>query len=145
MIQVNAAGTSPIQTEPLIVVAATVVQDGQLLVVSKKAAPEVFYLPGGKPDGNEKPLETLVRECEEELGVRPVEPRLLAAVESVAALEGVPLLMTVFAARLSGPPVPAAELACLRWVSGHEKDIRIAPAVRDHVLPLLREKGLLAA
>ncbi|MGW2594193.1 NUDIX hydrolase [Streptomyces sp. NPDC001515] len=137
--------TPPARTEPLIVVAAAVVQSGKLLVVSKKAAPEIFYLPGGKPDAGEEPLGTLVRECEEELGVRPVEPRLLTDVESVAALEGVPLAMTVFESRLSGTPVPAAELAHLRWVSGHEEDIRIAPAVRDHVLPLLRRKGLLAA
>lgn len=145
MAQGNAAAAPPAQTEPLIVVAATVVRGGRLLMVSKKAAPNVFYLPGGKPDADEEPLETLVRECEEELGVRPVEPRLLAEIESIAALEGVPLRMTVFEARLSGTPVPAAELAHLRWASGHEKDLCIAPAVRDHVLPLLRKKGLLAA
>lgn len=136
---------SPSRSESLVVVAAAVVQDGQLLVVSKKAAPEIFYLPGGKPDADEMPLETLVREFEEELGVQPAEPQLLAEVESVAALEGVPMLMTVFEARLSGVPNPAAELAHMRWVSGHEEDLRLAPAVRDHVLPLLRQKGMLAA
>ncbi|MFI8197039.1 NUDIX domain-containing protein [Streptomyces sp. NPDC085942] len=93
MTQGNAAAAPPAQTEPLIVVAATVVRGGRLLMVSKKAAPDVFYLPGGKPDADEEPLETLVRECEEELGVRPVEPRLLAEIESIAALEGVPLRM----------------------------------------------------
>jgi hypothetical protein len=35
---------------PLIVAAAAVVRAGALLVVSKRAAPEVFYLPGGKPE-----------------------------------------------------------------------------------------------
>ncbi|MFF7361552.1 NUDIX domain-containing protein [Streptomyces sp. NPDC008125] len=145
MTQGNLAAMSPAQGESLVVVAAAVVRDGRLLVVSKKAAPEIFYLPGGKPDADEEPLETLVREFEEELGVQPMEPRLLAEVESVAALEGVPMLMTVFEARLSGAPSPAAELAHMRWVSGREEDLRLAPAVRDHVLPLLRQKGLLAA
>ncbi|MFF4259628.1 NUDIX domain-containing protein [Streptomyces sp. NPDC001663] len=135
---------APGATEPLAVVAAAIVEEGRLLVVSKRAAPDVFYLPGGKPDAGEEPLDTLSRELDEELGVQPVEPRFLAEVEAVAALEGIPMRMTVFAARLDGLPEPAAELADLRWVSGHERDIHLAPAVQDHVLPLLRHSGLLA-
>ncbi|WP_082317665.1 NUDIX domain-containing protein [Streptomyces sp. NRRL WC-3549] len=50
-------------------VAAAVVSGGRLLVVSKKSAPEVFYLPGGKPDQGEEALEALTRELIEELGV----------------------------------------------------------------------------
>ncbi|GGZ22198.1 NUDIX domain-containing protein [Streptomyces nitrosporeus] len=144
MDQGNTAADSPVRTEPLVVVAAVVVQDGRLLVVSKKAAPGIFYLPGGKPDAGEDALGTLTREFEEELGVRPLEPRLLADVESIAALEGVPMRMTVFEALLSGTPSPAAELAHMRWVSGDEEGLHLAPAVRDHVLPLLRRKGVLA-
>ncbi|GAA2411698.1 NUDIX domain-containing protein [Streptomyces glaucosporus] len=128
---------------PLAVVAAAVVREGRLLVVSKRAAPDVFYLPGGKPGPGEGPLETLVRELDEELGVEPLEPRLLARVEAVAALEGVPLRLTVFGARFEGEPRPAAELADLRWITGRESGIRLSPALRDHVLPLLRRRGAL--
>ncbi|MGW3498711.1 NUDIX hydrolase [Streptomyces sp. NPDC001020] len=128
--------------KPLGVVAAAIVQEGRLLVVSKKAAPEVFYLPGGKPEVGEEPLEALVRELDEELGVHPMEPRFLADVEALAALEGVPMKMTVFEASISQVPRPAAELADLRWISGDEPDVRLAPAVRDQVLPLLRQGGL---
>ncbi|MFF4078886.1 NUDIX domain-containing protein [Streptomyces sp. NPDC001777] len=145
MEQVHVTGSSSVRSEPLVVVAAAVVRDGRLLVVSKKAAPEIFYLPGGKPDADEGAQETLVREFEEELGVRPLDPRFLVDVEAVAALEGVPMRMTVFRARLGGTPFPAAELARMRWVSGHEEDLHLAPAVRDHVLPLLRQQGVLAA
>lgn len=130
--------------EPLVVVAAAVVRAGRLLVVSKQAAPSIFYLPGGKPDPAEKPLDALSRELDEELGVRPVEPRLLADVEAIAALEGVPMRMTVYEAGISRAPRPAAELADLRWISGADDGVELAPAVRDHVLPLLREQGLLA-
>ncbi|MFB6674819.1 NUDIX domain-containing protein [Streptomyces sp. NPDC056390] len=133
----------PDELEPLVVVAAAIVQEGRLLVVSKQAAPEVFYLPGGKPDADEEPIEALTRELDEELGVQPLEPRFLTDVEALAALEGVPMKMTVFEARISRTPQPAAELADLKWVSGHESDLRIAPAVRDHVLPLLRQHGVL--
>jgi 8-oxo-dGTP pyrophosphatase MutT (NUDIX family) len=122
---------------PLVVVAAAVVRDGRLLVVCKRAAPDVFYLPGGKPEAGEEPLATLARELGEELGVAPVEPRLWGDVEAPAALEGVPMRMTVYLAGIDGEPRPAAELAGLRWVTGREDDVRLAPAVRDHVLPAL--------
>ncbi|MGW8376804.1 NUDIX domain-containing protein [Streptomyces sp. ODS28] len=133
----------------LLVSAAAVVEGGRLLLVSKQAAPEVFYLPGGKPDPGEGPLDALTRELREELGAEPVGPRLLAEVEAPAALEGVPMRMTVYEAGLSRAPRPAAELAELRWYSGAEEDaaeggLRLAPAVRDHVLPLLRDTGRLA-
>lgn len=46
--------------------------------------------------------------------------------------------MTVYEADITGDPRPAAELAAPRWITGAEPDDRIAPAVRDHVPPLLR-------
>ncbi|MFG2359114.1 NUDIX domain-containing protein [Streptomyces sp. NPDC048521] len=132
------------EAELLVVVAAAIIQEGRLLVVSKKAAPSVFCLPGGKPDLGETPVETLVRELDEELGVRPLDPRFLADVEARAALEGVPMKMTVFEASISEVPRAASELADLRWISGGEPDVQLAPAVRDRVLPLLRQNGLVA-
>ena len=126
------------------VVAAAVVEGGRLLVVSKKAAPEVFYLPGGKPEPGESPERTLLRELDEELGVVPSGLELLAEVEDVAALEGVPMRMTVYAARLDGRPEPAAELAGMRWTDGGDSPgVRLAPAVSGQVVPLLRELGWL--
>ncbi|MFJ9901102.1 NUDIX domain-containing protein [Streptomyces sp. NPDC091280] len=123
--------------------AAVIVREGRLLVVSKRAAPDVFYLPGGKPEAGEEPLDTLIRELDEELGICPLSPRFLAVVEAPAALEGVPMRMTVFAAGMSQEPRPAAELAALRWIPGGEPDVRLAPAVRDHILPLLRRNGMI--
>ncbi|MFB7469698.1 NUDIX domain-containing protein [Kitasatospora sp. NPDC056184] len=128
---------------PLVVVAAAVVEDGRLLVVSKTAAPDVFYLPGGKPDAGEEPLAALTRELAEELGAAPVGPRHLVDIEAVAALEGVPMRMAVYRAGLDRAPAPAAELADLRWTDGLDPALRLAPAVRDHLVPLLRERGLL--
>ncbi|MET9773237.1 NUDIX domain-containing protein [Streptomyces sp. NPDC006367] len=124
--------------------AAAIVRQGRLLVVSKRAAPDVFYLPGGKPDAGEGPLDALTRELDEELGVAPRRPRLLARIDSVAVLEKVPMRLTLFEAHIDRPPRPAAELADMRWISGHESGIRLAPAVTDHVLPLLRQAGSMA-
>jgi hypothetical protein len=46
--------------------------------------------------------------------------------------------LTVFSAALEGRPAPAAEIAALRWTDGtEERGVTLAPAVRDHVVPLL--------
>ena len=48
------------------VIAAAVLGPRGLLLVSKRAAPEVFYLPGGKLDPGEAPLDCLRRELRED-------------------------------------------------------------------------------
>jgi len=127
------------------VVAAAIIEKGRLLVVSKQAAPEVFYLPGGKPEPGEDARATLLRELHEELGVRPQGLTLLADFHGIAALERAPMLMTVFAATLAERPRPAAELARLAWTTGADGyRPLLAPAVRDQVIPHLRASGRLA-
>ncbi|WP_328473885.1 NUDIX domain-containing protein [Streptomyces sp. NBC_00448] len=86
--------------------AATALREGRLLLVSKRAAPDVFHLPGGKPDPGEEPRETLRRELAEELGVRPSDPRPLTESAGPAALEGAPMPLTVYEAGIDGPPRP---------------------------------------
>ncbi|WP_432483793.1 NUDIX hydrolase [Kineococcus esterisolvens] len=126
------------------VVAAAVVVDGHLLTVSKQAAPDVFYLPGGKPDGDEPEIDTLLRELTEELQVQPVGAEPYLVVEAPAALEAVPMRMSVYRCDLSAPPQRAAEIAAVHWCTGEEPaGGRLAPAVRDAVVPRLREDGLL--
>jgi 8-oxo-dGTP diphosphatase len=140
-----ASGTHP-PAPGLAVVAAAVIEQGRLLVVSKQAAPDVFYLPGGPPAAGETARETLVRELRQELGAWPAALTLLGQFDGPAALESVPMRMTVFAARLSGPPRAAAELAALGWTSGADDYApRLAPAVRQQVIPFLRRTGRLAA
>lgn len=126
------------------VVAAAIVERGRLLVVSKMAAPSVFYLPGGKPEPGENLEQTLTRELDEELGVRPVGSRLLGEVNEIAAIERVPMRMIVFTAQLEAEPYPAAELATLAWTTGRDEYAPLlAPAVSRHVIPLLRAAGSL--
>jgi 8-oxo-dGTP diphosphatase len=127
------------------VVAAAVVEDGKLLVASKQAAPDIFYIPGGKPEPGESDEAALRRELHEELGVTAGPLEHLAVVKETAALEGVPMELTVFATHLIGEPAPAAELAALHWTDGRDAGLRLAPAVEHHLLPLLRSRGLLDA
>jgi 8-oxo-dGTP diphosphatase len=118
------------------VIAAAVLGPRGLLLVSKRAAPDVFYLPGGKPEPGEQPLDCLERELAEELGVGIGSADPFAEVRAPAALEDVEMWMTVFLTRLAGTPAPAAEIAAVRWWP-HDRGLRLAPAVRDGVIPRL--------
>jgi 8-oxo-dGTP diphosphatase len=126
------------------VIAAAVLERRGLLLVSKRAAPDVFYLPGGKPESGEEPLACLERELAEELGVGVATAAPFAEVRAPAALEGVEMWMTVFLTRLAGVPAPAAEIAALRWWPESQR-LSLAPAVRDVVIPRLRALSLLPA
>jgi len=126
----------PGSVSPLRVIAAAVVEDDRLLLVSKRAAPAMFYLPGGKPEPREEPLACLRRELAEELAVGVDDVELLGDVRAPAALEDVEMLMTVYRCRLVGTPTPAAEIAALAWWPDG-RVLTLAPAVRDHVIPRL--------
>ena len=124
------------------VIAAAVLGSRGLLLVSKRAAPDVFYLPGGKPERGETALDCLGRELREELGVGIVAAEPFAEVHAPAALEGVEMWMTVFLTRLRGAPAPAAEIAAVRWWP-REPAPRLAPAISACVIPRLRLAGRL--
>jgi 8-oxo-dGTP pyrophosphatase MutT (NUDIX family) len=127
------------------VVAAAVVNGGKLLLVSKREAPDVFYLPGGKPETGEEPLETLARELAEELGVAIVDSEVLGLVSDEAALEGTAMEMQVYRVSVAGVIASRAEIARVAWVGANgESPGRLAPAIRNHVLPQLVAHQLVA-
>lgn len=124
------------------VIAAAVVESRRLLLVSKRAAPAVYYLPGGKPEPREAALECLAREIREELGVGIANASFFRHVRAPAALEKVDMLMSVYLARLDGAPVPAGEIASIAWWPG-QRDFKLAPAIGRSVIPALTRAGLL--
>lgn len=138
---VRRGGCDDARVAELRVIAAAVLHERQLMLVSKHAAPDVHYLPGGKPEVGEAPLDCLHREVLEELGCRVIEPRPFAEVRAPAALERVEMHMSVYLARLDGTPAPAAEIASLIWWP--RESVTLAPAVRDHVIPRLQRHRLL--
>lgn len=115
-----------------------------MLLVSKRAAPDVFYLPGGKPEARERPLETLARELAEELGVAIVSSQPFGIVSDEAALEGTTMEMRVYLVSVQGVIRPRAEIAGVAWVGANgESPGRLAPAIRNHVLPQLAARQLI--
>ncbi len=134
-----------VATDPLRVVGAAILADRKLLLVSKRAAPDVFYLPGGKPEAGEPPLATLARELREELGVAVVRSELLSVVSEQAALERRPMEMAVYLAAVEGDVAAQAEIAELAWVAADGRSPgTLAPAIRHHVLPQLAARRLIA-
>jgi len=121
----------------LVVVAAAIVAERGLLLVSKQAAPEVFYLPGGKPEPGETNEACLSREVAEELGASIETSRLFTVVSGVAALEGTPMEMTVYLATLDREPRAASEIAALDWFEPRRQFAGVvAPAVARSVVRL---------
>lgn len=111
------------------------VSEGQLLLV-RPARETAFYLPGGKIEAGETPVEALRREVREELSVE-LDPDTIAPVGTVQADawgfdDGTQVAMSCFAANLLGEPSPAGEIAEMGWFTSRSYTAAgtSAPAVR---------------
>ncbi len=114
---------------------------GRLLVVRKRGS-GLFQLPGGKPEPGESAEQAGVRETREEVGLEIGALALLGRYRAPAANEPDAVVdATVLLAVHRGEPVAAAEIAETRWLDpdGGEP-VALAPLLRDHVLPALRER-----
>lgn len=124
-------------TPPVIRVVAGLVTDpgGRLLLVRKRGTHR-FMQAGGKPEAGESPRAALVRELEEELGLRVPEDALepVGAFVTEAANEaGHRLEADVFRLEITTPVSPRAEIEELRWCTPAE-----AAALGDRLAPLAR-------
>ncbi|MFD0775015.1 (deoxy)nucleoside triphosphate pyrophosphohydrolase [Streptomonospora algeriensis] len=105
-----------------IVVGAAIVRDGAVLAAQRAHPPVMrgrWELPGGKVDPGESDTAALVRECEEELGVRIAPVRRIGGdVSFPARADGSAAVLRVWLAELpAGQPEPRAlEHLSLRWL-----------------------------
>ncbi|SDG88514.1 8-oxo-dGTP pyrophosphatase MutT, NUDIX family [Pseudomonas flavescens] len=113
---------------------------GRLLLVRKRGT-GMFMLPGGKSDKGETPMQTLLRELHEELGLQLPESAFTALghFSAAAANEAnTRIEADLFRAPLPHPVQPAAELEELRWLNACEpRTDDLAPLLRHQVLPLI--------
>lgn len=131
---------------PIIKVTGVVLRraNGDVLTVRKRNT-GMFMFPGGKPEAGETPLDTAIREVEEELGLILAPEDLVPVGEWMTDAANEPghgLHSHVFLGLnlLAETPAPAREIAELRWqpVDGVEDVADLAPLARWYAIPAVR-------
>ncbi|MCI8889073.1 MAG: NUDIX domain-containing protein [Hungatella sp.] len=125
-------------------VAYLYLKDGKILSTRSKGK-DKYYLPGGKREGRESDLETLVREIKEELTVDIIEStaRFYGVFEAQAhgKEEGVLVKMTCYTAEYSGELKADSEIAEIVWLTS--ADAALVSPVDQLIFADLKDKGLL--
>jgi 8-oxo-dGTP diphosphatase len=106
-----------------IIVGAAIIVQGRVLACERADPPEVagkWEFPGGKVEHGESEIDALIRECDEELGVRVEVGDRVGGDVRLAHGRAV---LKVYAARLVGKAEPQAlEHGELRWLGADELD-----------------------
>lgn len=99
-----------------------------------------YGFPGGKLEAGESPEDAVIRETEEELGVKPTN---VVYKDTYRALtpEGRGIEMFVFTGEVSGDIKPTNEIAELYWLTYEQMAGGVSlltPMTIDHVMPMLK-------
>ncbi len=119
-------------------------KDGQILSTLSKGK-DTYYIPGGKRENKETDMETLIRECYEELMIEIDEDsvKYYGTFEAQAhgKKEGIIVRMTCYTADFTGDMMPSHEIAEIKWLN--YKDIDKVSPVDKLIFKDLYDKGLL--
>lgn len=121
-----------------------VIQSSRILLCVKRGPEARLILPGGKIEAGETEEECLHRELEEELGrVRAVELWKIGTYFDEAVDRGKTIRIELFGGRLEGSLTPQAEIAGIYWFGETDDRTRLAPSIRNRILPDVIRRGIL--
>jgi 8-oxo-dGTP diphosphatase len=126
----------------LVAACALVDRDGRVLVAQRpegKAMAGLWEFPGGKVEPGETPEACLMRELDEELGVRTWASCLAPLTFASHAYESFHLLMPLYVCRRWEGEPQSREAQALRWVRpGALRELEMPPADLP-LIPVLRD------
>ena len=130
----------------LIDTVAWVRAEGGRVLCARPRGKDVFFIPGGKREGQESDLETLLREIREELTVL-LDPGTAAHIGTYQAggpdlPGGAVVRMSCYTAEYRGTLAPSSEIEELAWFGYADRD-RVPP-VHQLLFDDLRAVGQLA-
>jgi ADP-ribose pyrophosphatase YjhB (NUDIX family) len=121
------------------------VEDGRILCARPRGK-DVFYIPGGKREGRETDLQTLLREVEEELAVAilPATVSHMGTYEAQAHghPDGVVVRMSCYAGEYRGTLTVSSEIEEMAWFSYADRPL--VPPVDQLLFDDLKASGALA-
>ena len=127
-------------------IGAIITEQKKLLVVRKDVPGGTeWIMPGGKPEGREKPFETLKRELREELQLEVVRASFFGRFKETAVFEGVPLLVDAYVVVVRGVPTPSSEITECTLIdrSYNEKGVILGAVLEKLIVPRLISEGLM--
>lgn len=121
-------------------VGAIILHEKKILVVRKYVkGHNEFIIPGGRKEGDEKPLETLKRELKEELNIDLKDATFFKRFEDIAVFENISIIMDVFEVSYSGILKADSEIKEYIWVSKDycQEGINLGSVLAKHIIPQL--------
>lgn len=110
-------------------------KDGKILSTLSKGK-DTYYIPGGKREGNETDVETLIRECKEELTIDILKNTIkyygTFEAQAHGYDKGVIVRMTCYQAKFFGELIPNSEIEEIKWLDYSNLNVKISPV--DHLI-----------
>jgi 8-oxo-dGTP diphosphatase len=129
----------------IIIKVGAIIRRGTKILVVRKSVPgrHTFIIPGGRPENNESPEDTLRRELREELQVELSSFEHFGDFEERAEFENALLRMAVFRVEIEGEPRINSEIKELLWVDKNYQDhgVALGSTLARHVIPGLIRSG----